>query len=147
MGVLPPNHPPLPASSLYSPILVGPALGGPRASPPIGTQQGHPLLHMQLEPWVSPSIFGWWFSPWELWLGGILLMGLQAPSAPSILSLTPPIGTLLSVQWFCNIVWVWWLYVYGLDPQVGAGSGWPFLQSLTKLFLHISLCEYFCFPL
>jgi len=29
-------------------------LAGPRASPSIGAQQGHPLLHMQLEPWVGP---------------------------------------------------------------------------------------------
>jgi hypothetical protein len=60
---------------------------------------------MHLEPWVPPCIlFGWWFSPWELW--GVwlvdivvLLMGLQAPSAPSVLSLTPPSGTPCSFQW------------------------------------------------
>jgi len=45
-------------------------------------------------------VFGWWFSPRELRLVGIVVhMGLQAPSAPSILSLIPPIGTLFSVQW------------------------------------------------
>ena len=39
-----------------------------KASPPIDARQCHPLLHMQLEPWVPPCvIFGWWFSPWELW--------------------------------------------------------------------------------
>lgn len=39
-----------------------------RASPPIDAQQGHLLLHMQLEPWFNPWIlFDWWFSPWELW--------------------------------------------------------------------------------
>jgi len=32
-------------------------------------------------------------------LVGIVLMGLQAPLAPSILSLTPPIVTPFSVQW------------------------------------------------
>jgi hypothetical protein len=38
---------------------------GPRASAP--------LLHMQLKPWVSPcTFFGWWFSPWELWGGGLV---------------------------------------------------------------------------
>jgi hypothetical protein len=43
---------------------------GPRASLPIGDQQGHSLLHMQLEPWVPPYVlFGWWFSPWELCVG------------------------------------------------------------------------------
>jgi hypothetical protein len=55
---------------------------------------------MQLEPLVLPCVlFGWWFSPWELW--GIWLvdivgppMGLQTPSATSVLPLTPPLGSL-----------------------------------------------------
>jgi hypothetical protein len=47
------------------------AFTGPRASPPIGVQQVHPLLHMQLEPWVAPCVFfGWLFSPWEVWAWG-----------------------------------------------------------------------------
>ena len=63
---------------------------------------------MQLEPWVSPCVlFGWWFSPWEFWGLGVvwlidvvvLPMGLQTLSAPSVLSLTPPLGTQCSVQW------------------------------------------------
>ena len=29
----------------------------PRASPPIDDRLGHPLLHMQLEPWVPPCAF------------------------------------------------------------------------------------------
>jgi hypothetical protein len=58
---------------------------------------------MQLEPWVPPCIlFGWWFSPWELWSWGILIdivvlpMGWQILSIPSVLSLIPPLGTRLS---------------------------------------------------
>jgi len=53
----------------------------------------HSLLHMQLEPWVTPCIlFGWWFSPWKLWVVWlvdivVLPTGLQTPSAPSVLSL------------------------------------------------------------
>jgi hypothetical protein len=47
---------------------------GPRASHSIDVQQGHPLLQKRLESWVSPCVlFGWWFSPWELWGGGSLL--------------------------------------------------------------------------
>jgi hypothetical protein len=36
-----------------------------------------------------------------VWLVYIIvpLMGLQMPSAPSVLSLTPPLGTLCSVKW------------------------------------------------
>jgi hypothetical protein len=79
---------------------------GLRASSPTDVQQAHPLLHMWLEPWVPPCVLlGWWFSPWELW--GIWLvdivvlpMGLQTPSTPSVLYLTPPLGTPCSVQWF-----------------------------------------------
>ena len=45
----------------------------------------------------------WWFIPWEfwgVWLVDIVVLpiGLQTPSAPSVLSLTPPLG--------CS---VWWL--------------------------------------
>ena len=73
-------------------------------SPSIDDWQGHPLLHMQLEPWVPPCvIFGWWFSPWEfweVWLVNIVVlsMGLQIPSAPSVFPPTPPLGS-LSLVW------------------------------------------------
>ena len=48
-------------------------------------------------------LFGWWFSPWELWVVWlvdivVLPMGLQSPSAPSV-SLTLPLGSRGSVQW------------------------------------------------
>jgi hypothetical protein len=72
--------------------------------PPTDDWQDHPLLHMQLEPWVPPCVlFGWWFSPWDfwrVWLVNIvaLPMGLKTSSAASVLSLTPPLGTLCSVQ-------------------------------------------------
>jgi hypothetical protein len=51
----------------------------------IDVQQGHPLLHMWLQPLVPPCVlFGCWFSPWELWgywLVHIVVppMGLQNP--------------------------------------------------------------------
>ena len=76
---------------------------GPRVSPPIGDWLGHPLLHIQLEPWVPPCVFfDRWFSSkelWEYWLIHIDVppMGLQTPSAPWVLSLA--LGTLWSVQW------------------------------------------------
>jgi hypothetical protein len=83
------TNPPSPTSlSWHSPTLGHRAFSGPCASPPIDVQQGHPLLQMQLEPWVPPCVFfGWWFSPWELWgcwLVHIIVppMELQAPSAP-----------------------------------------------------------------
>ena len=70
-----------------------------RTTPPSHARQYHPLLHMRLEPWVSPCVLlGWWFSPWELWDVWLVDMvvppvGLQIPSAPAVLSLTPPFGT------------------------------------------------------
>jgi hypothetical protein len=47
---------------------------------------------------------GWWFSPWELWgywlyRIAFLLMGLQIPSAPWVLSLAALLETMCSVQW------------------------------------------------
>ena len=100
------SHPLTPASLLWhSPTMGHRAFTGPRASPPTDARQGHSLLYMQLEPWVRPGIlFGWWFSPWELqgyWLVHSVVppMGLQIPSAPSVFSLTPPLGTLFIVQW------------------------------------------------
>ena len=57
------TNPPTPASlSWNSPTLGHQTFSGPRASPPIDFQQGHPLLHMLLEPWVPLCVlFGWWF--------------------------------------------------------------------------------------
>jgi hypothetical protein len=87
-----------------SPKLGHRAFTGPRAFPPIDDQQSHPLIDMQLEPWVFPCLhFVWWFSHWEFWgyrLVHIVVppMGLQTPPAPWVLSLVLPLGTLWSVQ-------------------------------------------------
>ena len=106
---LPPPPAPQPTHShswpWHSPILGHRTFTGPRASPPIDDQLGHPLLHIQLEPQVPPCVFfDWWFSSKELW-GYWLVhidvppMGLQTPSAPWVLSLAPSLGTLCSIQW------------------------------------------------
>jgi len=97
-----PNHPPSCLPTLAFPYIGGSSLGRTQDFPRIGAQQGHPLLHMQLESQVCPCVlFGCWFSPWELWLVGIIvLMGLKVPSTPSVLSVIPPTGTPFSVQWF-----------------------------------------------
>jgi hypothetical protein len=100
------RHPPTPASPpWHSPTLGHQAFTGPRAFLPIDVLQSHPLLHIPLEPWIPPCVhFGWWFSLPELWWYllvhiVVLPMGLQIPSAPSVLSLAPPLGTRCSVQW------------------------------------------------
>jgi hypothetical protein len=139
---------------------------GPRASPSIDEWLGHPLVHMQLEPWVQPCVFfGWWFSPWKLWGYWFIHIvvphnRLQTPSTPLVLSLTPSLGILGSVQWmtvsihFCicqalgeslkrqlyqapvikNLLAstvVSWLGDCIWDGSPGgADSGWSFLQSL-----------------
>ena len=49
---------------------------------------------MWLEPWILPCVlFGWW-EIWGVWLVDILVlpMGMHIPSAPSVLSLAPPLG-------------------------------------------------------
>jgi hypothetical protein len=49
--------------------------------------------------WLPPCVlFGLWFSPWELWVSGWLILFFQNPLAPSILSLASPLGTSCSVQ-------------------------------------------------
>jgi hypothetical protein len=64
------SNPPTPACwTWHFPTLGHRAFTGPRASPCIDDLQGHPLLHMQLEPWIPPCVFfGWLFSPREILL-------------------------------------------------------------------------------
>jgi hypothetical protein len=62
---------------------------------------------MQLELVPPFVLFGWWFSPWELWRVllvdiVILPMGFKTSPAPKVLSLTPPLRTLCSVQWMAE---------------------------------------------
>jgi hypothetical protein len=85
------THPPTAPASLYSKAS---NLHVTRASPPIAVRQGHPLLHMYLEPWVSPgTLLGWWSRPWENCVVRpayvVLPMGLQSPSAPPVLPPAP----------------------------------------------------------
>ena len=66
MRMLP--HPPIISAfqSWHSSTLGHQAFTGPRASPDIDARgpKGHPLLHMQLEPWFATCVFfGWWLSP------------------------------------------------------------------------------------
>jgi hypothetical protein len=89
-------HPPTPISLPWHSLTLGHwAFTGPRAFPPTDAQQGHPLLHMRLEPWVPPCVlFSWWFSPWELW--GLLLVDIEQ----QILSnLVPVLGLKFSEEW------------------------------------------------
>jgi hypothetical protein len=86
------NHSSLP-SHFYT--LGHPAFTGPRASTHIHAQHCHPMLHIRLEPCVPLWVLlSWWFRPWECCLVDIVVLPieLQTPSAPSVLSLTPPIG-------------------------------------------------------
>jgi len=58
---------------------------------------------------TSCVLFGWWFSPWELWVVWlvdivVLPMGLQTPSAPSVLSLTPQLDSTCSVWWLAACI-------------------------------------------
>ena len=87
--ILPPWH---------SPTLGHRTPSGPRASPPTDVQESL-LPHMWPAPWAAPGVFiGWWFSPWSSGGSGLLTLllpplRLQTPSAPSVPSPTPPLGT------------------------------------------------------
>jgi hypothetical protein len=95
---------PHPLTHSCLPALAFPYTGAQGALLPL-IQQGHPLPHMQPEPWVSLCVlFGWWSSPWELtgvWPVDTVAspMGLQTPSAPLVPSPTPLSETQRSVQW------------------------------------------------
>jgi hypothetical protein len=153
------------------------------ASLPTDVPQGHPLRHMcswshgslrvySLVGGLGPGSFV------GIWLLLLFFLGYcyeAIPSAPSVLSLTPRLGTPCSVQWLAasfllylsgsgrasqeiaisgssqqpllgihNSVWVWWLYM-GMDTQVGAIFGWPFLQSMLHTLSHL-LPWVFCSP-
>jgi len=95
-----PSYPLLTSNSppWHSPSLEKQDFTGPRSSLPIDTRQCHPLLHMRMEPGVASLLSG---SSRGVWVLDTLVlpMVLQTPSAPSVLSLTPPLGTLCSVWW------------------------------------------------
>ena len=72
-----PSHPPVLFASTHSRFTllwyqttVGhQASTGPRASSPTDARWSHPLLHIELEPWISPCIlFGRWIRPWMLFV-------------------------------------------------------------------------------
>jgi hypothetical protein len=104
MQVLPTHPPTLPPGPGIAHWGIEPSQE--QGPPPIDALQGHHPLHIWLELWIPPCLlFGWWFSPWQLWGRGIWLvdivvhpMGLQTPSAPLVLSLTPTLGIPGSVQ-------------------------------------------------
>jgi len=58
---------------------------------------------MQLEPWVPPCVlFGWWFSPWELWgfwLVDIVVLPMGLQTFSSFSPFSTPVGSLCSVRW------------------------------------------------
>ena len=106
----------------------------------------------------------------------VLPMELQTHSAPSLLSLTPPFGTLCSVQWLAASIclcicqalaeplrrhlcqdpvskhFVASAVVSGFDDCIWDGfpgrkvSGWPFLQSLIHILSLYFLPLVFCSP-
>ena len=154
-GVPPPTHSCQP--TLAFTYTGYPAFTRPRASPPIDVWQSY-LLYMRLEPWVAPcALFGWFFSPWELWrvwLIDIVVfpMELQTPSAPSVLWLSVSIHLCICqalpeplrrqlyqaplskhflastiVSEFVDCIWD--------ESSGGKASGW--------VFLHFLLCSLF----
>jgi hypothetical protein len=102
---------PTPASlSWHSPTLGHRAFTGPRASPLIDVPQGHLcyIYRGRLESLYVYSLVGGLVpgSSGRYWLVHIVPpMGLQTPSAPWVLPLAPPLGTLYSVQWMAMSIY------------------------------------------
>ena len=106
-GTPPPTHPLPSLCPGHSPTLEHQAFTGPRASIPIDLQQGHPQLHMQLEPWDPLCVlFGWWFCPlefWVIWLVNIVvLMGCKPFSSFSPFSNSTIVDPMLSIIVGCT---------------------------------------------
>ena len=87
-------------------MLAHQAFTGSRASPLIDAWQGHPLLLMQLKPWVPLCVlFGWRFNPWELgggcsgWLILLFFHGVANPFSSFSPSLNSSTEVPCSVKW------------------------------------------------
>jgi hypothetical protein len=97
-----PTHSHSPAPLLQHPSMLDyQTFPRPRPSPPIAVWQGHPLLQMYLEPWITPvTLCGWWSRFWENWVvrpDYVLPMGLQSLFVPPVLLPAPPPGPMSSV--------------------------------------------------
>ena len=98
----PPTHPHSPAPPLQHPPTLGYKTSlGPMASPPNDVGQGHPVLHLCLEPKILlGTLLGWWSGLWENWVLRPAFVGLpmelQSPSAPPVLLPALPPGSLSS---------------------------------------------------
>ena len=88
-------HPLSPDPLLQHPPMLGhQTFTGPRASPPIDDRQGHPLLHMYLEPWIPPcTLLIWWSRLWRHW---VVQPGFAIPS--QLLPVLPPAQPLGSLS-------------------------------------------------
>ena len=106
---------------------------GPSTSPPIDAWQGRPLLHMH--PCV---LLGWWLNPWLVDVV-VLPMRLQTPSAPSVLSLSPPSGTPCSDAWLAESIrrCVW-------EALAGPLRRRPYQDSFSKRFLASIMPVWLC---
>ena len=118
----------------------------------LSSHQGHPLLHMQLEPWVPPCVlFGWWFSPWKLWGSGWLILLFLWGWKPLQLfqSFAEPLRGQRS-QAPVNKHFLAFTILSGFGVCLwdgspgGAVSGWPFLQSLLHTLSPYFLLQVIC---
>ena len=100
---------PTPASwSWHSPTLGHGAFTGPRSSPPIDVQQGHPLLHIQMEQWVPPCVYSLVVGLEPLGALGVLVVSYCCPfyGAANPFSSTGPFSS-SSIQHFFIWYRVW----------------------------------------
>jgi hypothetical protein len=79
--------------------------------------------------------FGWWLISWEFWAIGlvgmvVLSMGLQSPSAPSVLALILPLGIQGSVLWLAVSICIC------LSKMLA--------EPLTGQIYLAPVCKYFC---
>ena len=79
------------------------------------------LLDMQLEPWVPSCVFfGWWFSPWELWV--IKLVDCSYGVVITFSSFSPFLATSIGVPMNSLMVGCKHLHLYCLKEQLHQDS-------------------------
>jgi hypothetical protein len=121
-GVPPPTHTP---HSSSIPLSWG-------MKPP---QEHGPPFPFMPDKAILCYICSWWVSPWALlWVQlvdiVVLHMGLQSSSVPSFLPLTPPLGSLGSVQWWAVSICIFLSQVLA-EPL----RGHPYQAPVSKCIL------------
>jgi hypothetical protein len=139
-----PTHPlllPGPGSPLYWGI--EPSQDQVPLFPLMINQLGLPLLHIQLEPWLSPCVFfGWWFSHREIWRYWLVQISLFPRAIMACLNSLPTLDlnllcgiclkkkypfdldfpVLFSIGFYSRILWFFFFWIFSISVVMSSFS-------------------------